>query len=396
MAHVLLAVTGGVAAFKGVLLLRELQRAGHAVKVLLTDSATRFVGEPTFHALCGEAPYRNGWDLARTPGGELHVDLAAWADALVVYPATFNFCGRAAAGLADDLLTLTFTAFGGPRLVCPAMHHQMAGQALHRRALTVLKEAGVAVLEPEVGVLASGEVGAGRLPEPPTAVEVLEGLLSPRDLAGHRVLVTAGPTREPVDAVRFLSNPSTGRMGFAVARMAARRGAEVTLVSGPVSLETPRGVTRVSVTTAAEMAAAVRAEYATSDAVVMAAAVADMTPSAAAARKLKKNELPPALELVGTEDILAGLGRTKGDTVLVGFAMETGDLVTQGQAKLARKNLDLLVANDLTVPGAGFGTPTNVVTLLAPGEAPVALPLMSKDEVATRILDRVAALLGSP
>jgi phosphopantothenoylcysteine decarboxylase/phosphopantothenate--cysteine ligase len=395
VARVLLGVTGGVAAFKAVLLLRELQRAGHQVRVVLTRSAIRFVGEPTFHALCGEAPYRDGWDLERTAGGELHVDLAAWADALVVYPATSNFTGRAAAGLADDLLALVFAAFAGPRLVCPAMHHAMVGQAGHRRAVDALRRDGVAILDPEVGELASGEVGAGRLPEPATALEAVERLLSPQDLSGRRILVTAGPTREPVDAVRFLSNPSTGRMGFAVARIAARRGAEVTLISGPVALADPPGVSVVRVGSAAEMADAVRAAFPSCDAVVMAAAVADATPVAPVGTKLKKGDLPPALPLAPTEDILAGLGARKEHRVLVGFAMETGDLVRHAQAKLERKNLDLLVANDLGVEGAGFATETNVVTLLAPGRPPEPLAKMSKDAVASVLLDRLVALLGA-
>jgi phosphopantothenoylcysteine decarboxylase / phosphopantothenate---cysteine ligase len=395
VANILLGVTGGVAAFKSVLLLRELQRRGHTVRVILTQAATRFVGEATYHALCGEAPYVHGWDLSRTPGGELHIDLAQWADALVVYPATSNFTGRVAAGLADDLLALAFTAFDGPRLVCPAMHHAMAGQAIHQRALAALLDAGVEVLPSEVGILASGEVGAGRLPEPSTAIDAIEALLLPQDLAGRTLLVTAGPTREPVDAVRFLSNPSTGRMGYAVARIAARRGAKVTLISGPVHLETPAGVDRVDVSTAAQMATAVLAAWGATDAVVMAAAVADMTPVAQKGRKLKKAELPDALALQPTEDILAGLGATKAHQILVGFAMETGDLVANGQSKLARKNLDLLVANDLTVEGAGFATTTNVVTLLEPGVDPRPLPRMPKDDVASILLDRLVALLAA-
>lgn len=394
MARILLGVTGGVGAFKAVLLLRELQRRGHQVRVVMTESATHFVGRVTFHALCSEAPYVEGWDFARTAGGELHIDLAHWGDALVVYPATSNFVGRVSAGIADDLLALVFTAFGGPRLVCPAMHHVMAGQPLHRRGLDALRSVGVRVLEPEVGVLASGEVGAGRLPEPATAVEAVEALLSPQDLQGRRVLVTAGPTREPVDAVRFLSNPSTGRMGYAVARVAARRGAEVTLITGPVSLDPPPGVRLVPVVTAAEMASAVKAHFDDCDVLVMTAAVADMTPAAPAPHKLKKGELPSALRLAPTEDILLGLGARKTHQRLVGFAMETGDLVARGQDKLERKGLDLLVANDLGVEGAGFATTTNVVTLLQPGRDPEPLPLMPKDEVAGVILERVAAWWG--
>jgi len=394
LSRVLLTVCGGVAAFKGVLLLRELQRAGHEVQVVLTKSALRFVGEPTWHALLQRAPHVDGWALDGTRGGELHIELAAWADAHVVYPATYQFVGAAAAGLADTLALLTFASVSAPRLVCPAMHHAMDAQDLHRRSRTALQDAGVAVLEPVVGPLASGEVGAGRLPEPADALAAIETLLAPSDLAGRTVVVSAGPTREHVDAVRFLSNPSTGRMGYAVARAAARRGADVVLVSGPAGLAAPAGVELVSVRSAEQMADAVHAAAEGADVVVMAAAVGDYRPGQVHDGKLAKSDAPLVLELERTRDILAELAAKPARPLLVGFAMETGDLVAKAQAKRARKGCELLVANDLTVEGAGFGTDTNVVALVTEQQVEE-LPRMSKLAVADAIWDRVAGLLGA-
>ncbi len=390
MSRVLLTVCGGVAAFKGVLLLRELQRAGHEVQVVLTKSALRFVGEPTWHALLQRAPHVDGWALDGTRGGELHVELGHWADALVVYPATYHFVAAAAAGLADTLALLTFCSFAGPRLVCPAMHHTMDAQDPHQAARNALRAAGVAVLEPAVGVLASGEIGAGRLPEPAEALAAIEALLATDDLAGKRVVVSAGPTREPLDAVRFLSNPSTGRMGYAVAAAAARRGADVTLVSGPTALATPCGCRRLDVRTAAQMAEAVHAAAEGADVVVMAAAVADYRPARVAEGKRAKADDGWPVELERTRDILAELSAQPDRPLLVGFAMETGDLVAKAVAKRERKGCELLVANDLTVPGAGFGTDTNVVTIVDE-QGHETLPKMSKAAVADALWDRVVA-----
>lgn len=392
--RILLGVTGSVGAFKSVLLLRRMRLLGWEVKVVMSAAATRFVGEATFHALSGHPVATDMWALDRTIGGELHVELSGWADAMIVYPATANFVGGLASGLADDLIRLTAACFRGPLLVCPAMHARMATSPLHARAVATLEEAGIRVLPPVQGVLANGEVGTGRLPEPEVALEALRSAMLPQDLAGRHVVVSAGPTREPIDAVRFLSNPSTGRMGFAIARVAARRGARVTLVAGPVSLECPPGVALVPVTTAAEMADAVRGAAEDADAVVMAAAVADFRAADPSQVKVPKASAELTLALERTRDILAGLGAEKRGRVLVGFAMETGDLVEKAQAKLAGKNLDLLVANDLTVPGAGFGTATNVVTLLHRDGRREDLPLMDKEDLAEVILDRVAELLA--
>lgn len=384
-------MTGGVAAFKAVLLLRLLQRAGYEVRVLATENALRFVGEPTLHALSRHPVTRSTWP-AGGGAGEPHVELARAADALVIYPATARVCGSLAAGITDDIVTLTASCMRGPVLVCPAMHAAMAAWPLHRRALDTLRESGVTVLPSVEGELASGEVGMGRLPEPDAALEALERLLTPQDLAGRHVLVSAGPTREHVDPVRFLSNPSTGRMGFAVAAAAARRGARVTLVSGPVALPTPSGVERVDVTSAAELAEALNQTFPACDVLVMTAAVADYRPVHRSEHKRKKDSWDGTLNLEPTDDILAGLSARKGRQVLVGFAMETRDLEASARRKLERKGLDLVVANRLTTPGAGFGTTTNVVTLVDAGGSE-ALPLLDKAEVAHRILDRVVARL---
>jgi phosphopantothenoylcysteine decarboxylase/phosphopantothenate--cysteine ligase len=395
--RILLGVCGGVAAFKSVLLLRRLQDAGFEVRVVMTDSATRFVGEATMHALSGHRVYRQVWRLEHSSSGELHVDLTAWADAIVIYPATANFAGGLSAGLADDLLKLCVSCFDGPVLVCPAMHSRMASHPLHEASLVRLTAAGLSVLPCESGRLASGEMGEGRLPEPEVALEAITALLTPQDLAGRRVVVSAGPTREALDPVRFLSNHSTGRMGYALARVAARRGADVTLVSGPTQLQPPLGVTCVQVEDAAAMAQAVRHSAEGADALVMAAAVADFRPAAHSEHKLAKGEGGGGMELQleRTQDILASITGQGRPRVVVGFAMETRDLLERARGKLEAKGLDLVVANDLSEPGAGFAGDTNVVTLLHADGRSESLPLMSKDEVSAHVLDRIALLLSS-
>jgi len=391
--RVLLGVTGCVGAFKSILLLRLMRLAGWEVQVVMTESATQFVGKATFHALSGNPVRTDLWALEQTEGGELHVELTGWADAMVVYPATANFVGGLAASLADDLLRLTALCFDGPLVVCPAMHTRMLLNPLQVKATEALREAGITVVPPVEGMLANGEIGPGRLPEPEVAFEALRRAMTPQDLAGRRLVISAGPTRAPLDPVRFLSNPSTGKMGFAVARVAARRGADVTLVSGPVHLAAPEGVELVPAQTAAGMADAVRSAAEDADAVVMAAAVADYRPASPSGVKTAKGAGPMRVEFERTEDILAGLGAEPEGRVLVGFAMETGDLLDKARAKLQRKNLDLLVANDLNVPGAGFAVDTNVVTILHRDGRAEELPQQDKEAVASELLDRIAALL---
>jgi len=391
--RVLLGVTGSIGAYKACLLLRRMKERGLDVKVVMTESATRMVGPPSFHALSGHPVITDLWDLERTSQGEIHIELTDWADALVVYPCTADLMASIATGRATDALELAALACRGPVVLVPAMHHRMLSNPATRANMELLRERGLHVVEPEVGPLASGEVGPGRLPEPETALEHALAALGPRDLDGRRILVTAGPTREHLDPVRYLSNPSSGRMGYAVARVAWRRGASVILVSGPSSLPTPPGVERVDVISAAEMADAVRSRFEAQDAVIMSAAVADFRPAAVAADKVSKEDAADSVPLERTEDILAGLGATKGGQKLVGFAMETRDLERRAAAKLRRKNLDLIVANDLTRPGAGFGHETNEVVLLGSGGAAERLPLQSKEEVAGRILDRLVTLM---
>ena len=393
--RVVLGVCGGIAAFKSVLLVRRLQDAGFEVRVVMTDAATRFIGEATLHAISGHPVLRQVWALEHSQGGELHVDLGAWADAMVIYPATANFVGGVAAGLADDLLKLCVCCFAGPVLVCPAMHSRMSGHPLHQRSLDLLRDAGIHVLCGERGRLANGEVGAGRLAEPESAVEAVWTMLSAQDLVGRRLVISAGPTREAIDPVRFISNYSSGRMGYALARVALRRGAKVTLVSGPTSLKPPAGAELIAVNSAVDMAAAVTDALPRADVLIMAAAVADFRPSTAAVHKLNKKCFGQSgsIDIEPTDDILGSLTADTRPPVVVGFAMETENLLDNAREKLERKSLDLIVANDLHQPGAGFEVDTNIVTVVASGGSYEELPMMTKDEVAMSVLDRVVALL---
>ncbi len=390
---VLLGVTGSIGAFKATLLLRRLWERDMEVKVVMTEAATKMIAPATFHALSGHPVITDLWDLEHTSKGEIHIELTDWADALVVYPCTADFMACMASGRCSDPLELAAMACKGPVILFPAMHHRMLENPATRENMRRLRERGTWVVEPEIGRLASGDQGAGRLPEPETAVEWVLTALSPQDLRGRRILVTAGPTREHIDAVRYISNPSSGRMGYAIAQVARRRGAEVELISGPSGLSAAPGVEVTSVLSAAEMAAAVRDRFDACDALVMAAAVSDFRSSEVSPGKIAKTEAETAVQLEHTEDILAGLGPDKGHRVLVGFAMETRDLVERARSKLEAKNLDLIVANDLTREGAGFGHPTNVVTILDEGGAARHLPMLSKEQVAGEILDRVVPLM---
>jgi len=390
---VLLGVTGSIGAYKAVLLMRRMRERDVDVKVVMTEAATKMVAPATFHALSGHPVITDLWDLELTSQGEIHIELTDWADVLAVYPCTADFMANAASGRASDPLELAALASRGPVLLFPAMHHRMLSNPATRSNIDRLRERGTHVIEPEVGRLASGDVGAGRLPEPETAIEAILGSLSKQDLAGRSLLITAGPTRERLDAVRFISNPSSGRMGYAVARVAKRRGARVLLVCGPGRFDPPPGVEVFRVESAADMGGTVKQHFDEVDAVVMAAAVSDFRPQDVAEGKVSKADAEMNVTLEHTEDILAGLGKVKGSRVLVGFAMETQNLVARAHAKLAAKNLDLVVANDLTRDGAGFGHPTNVVVMVAPDGSARELPLLSKEEVAGHILDRVANLL---
>lgn len=391
-ARVVLGVSGGIAAYKAIEVCRRLVDAGAHVSPVLTEDALRFVGALTFSALGSEPAQTSLWD---GPSPIPHTRLGQSADIVVVAPATARTIARYAAGISDDLLTATLLATRAPVLVCAAMHTEMWEHASVQENLATLRRRGVHVLEPAVGRLAGGDSGAGRLAEPVDIVSAIAQVLSPqRDLAGRRVVVSAGGTREPIDPVRFIGNRSSGKQGYAIAHEAAARGADVVLVS-TVGLAAPAGARVVKVETAAEMEAAMVAEAAVADVVVMAAAVADFRPFAVADHKIKKGGAVPEVVLEPTPDILAGLGRAKRPgQVLVGFAAETDDLRANALAKLERKNLDLIVANDVSAPGVGFEHDTNAVTIHAADGTERTVPLSDKREVARAVLDAVAARLG--
>jgi phosphopantothenoylcysteine decarboxylase/phosphopantothenate--cysteine ligase len=381
-----LGVSGGIAAYKAVEVCRRLVDAGAHVAPVLTDDATRFIGPLTFSALASE-PARTS--LFDGPEAIPHTRLGQAADLVLVAPATAKLIGKYAAGISDDLLTATLLATRAPVLLAPAMHTEMWEHAAVQENLAVLRRRGVAVVDPESGRLAGGDVGEGRLAEPARIVAAAEALLSPGDLTGTRVLVTAGGTREPIDPVRFIGNRSSGKMGYALAAVAARRGASVCLVTTVRRPIPPGDVEEVRVETAAEMAAAVAARFPAVDVVVMAAAVADFRPKVAAPSKLKKAEGVPEVILEPTPDILADLGSAKAGQFLVGFAAETEQLVEHARAKMAAKRIDLMVANDVSAADSGFEVDTNRAVLITPGGDTTELPHMTKTELAEAIWDRV-------
>jgi phosphopantothenoylcysteine decarboxylase / phosphopantothenate---cysteine ligase len=395
--HVLLGVSGGIAAYKAVLLARLLVTAGAEVQVLMTPTAARFVGPATFAALTHRSVPT---DVMDSPEMMVHVRLAHWADVAVVAPATANTLARLSLGLADDLLSSTLLEASCPLVLAPAMHTGMWSHPATQTHLGTLAARGATVVGPASGPLAAGDEGIGRMSEPEeifAAVVAASGTGAgpDRDLEGRTVLVTAGPTHEPIDAVRYIGNRSSGRMGFAVAAEADRRGARVVLIAGPVSLADPPGVEVVRVETAEQMADAVLSRYPSVDAVVMAAAVADFRPGQAVAGKLKKQGGPPDLSLRPTTDILLALGASKERQVLVGFAAETERMEEEGRRKLAEKHLDLIVANQVGSPGTGFGSATNRATILAADGVDSPLRQWTKEELAEAICERIATLLRS-
>ena len=393
---VLLGVTGSIAAYKTAHLVRELVRAGAEVQVVMTPAAHDFVTPLTLATLSRRDVLSEFFVRDGSGRWNDHVHLARWADVMLIAPVSANTLGKMAHGICDDLLLACFLSATCPVYVAPAMDLEMYRDASVRTNLEVLRQRGVRTIGPDSGDLASGLSGEGRMTEPEDIVERLyHDLVGNGPWQGRRVLVTAGPTQEPIDPVRYIGNRSSGRMGFAVAEEAAARGARVDLVTGPVSLSTTRpGITRTDVATAAEMAAACKALAPGCDVVVMSAAVADYRPLDPARGKIKKKAAPLHLGLEPTEDVLAWMGahRQEGQ-VLVGFALETDDALGHAMEKMRRKNADLLVLNSLEHEGAGFGHDTNRVTLLTPGTDPEDLPLMSKAEVARAILDRVEGLL---
>ncbi len=385
--RVLLAVCGGIAAYKACEVLRALQKSGCEVRVTMTEDATRFVGPVTFEALSGAPVATSLYDY---PGSAIpHISLAEWADVAVVVPATANVLAKMACGIADDCLTTTLLACACPVLVAPGMNVHMWQNPATQANVSTLRERGVRSVGPDSGRLACGEVGEGKLAGVDEVVEAALALLAPRDLAGLRVLVNAAPTHEAIDPVRYIANRSTGKMGYAIAAAAARRGAEVTLISGPTSLAAPAGVRRVDVESAAQMHDAMLAAFDTVDVAICSAAVADYTPVAPADHKLKKSrEHLDAIQLTETADILADLCAAKGARVVVGFAAETNDLLAHAQEKLDHKGADLIVANDVSRPESTFGADTNRVALVAE-DGVEQLDTMPLANVADAILDWV-------
>jgi len=390
---IVLGVSGGIAAYKSVELLRLLVKSGAEVHVVMTRAATEFVAPLTFQTLSGNPVHTELFNLISEQ--EIgHISLADRADLFIIAPATANVIGKIAGGIADDLLTTTVMATKAPVLLAPAMNVNMYDNPLYRENEDKLRRHGYLFVEPVTGFLACGWEGKGKMQEPALILEEAIAALTPGDLAGKTVLVTAGPTREELDPVRFISNHSSGKMGYALAREARRRGARVVLVSGPTALQPPCGVEFVAVESAAEMRAAVLSSFADCDVIIKAAAVADYRPKERAGEKLKKRGAEMVIELVKNPDILRELGeRKRAGQLLVGFAAETADLEANATLKLTEKNLDLIVANDVSASGAGFNVDTNIVRLLFRDGSKEDLPLLPKDQVAAVILDRISALL---
>ncbi|MGD0946492.1 MAG: bifunctional phosphopantothenoylcysteine decarboxylase/phosphopantothenate--cysteine ligase CoaBC [Candidatus Binatia bacterium] len=387
---VVLSLTGGIACYKVAELVRALTRDGAKVRVMMSANAQQFITPLTLQTLSGHSVATNTFDL--TQESEIgHIRLADSADVLVVAPATANIIGKLAAGIADDLITTVVLATRAPIVVAPAMNVHMYENPIVQANLARLRAYGFRIVEPSEGFLACGYEGKGRLPDTEVLQAEVERALSPQDLRGERILVTAGPNREPLDPVRFISNRSTGKMGFALAAAAWRRGAQVSLIAGSCALPTPHGVQRRDVVTAEEMHRTVGAEYESATIILMAAAVADYRPARVASVKLKKGSSPMVLELERTTDILADLAPRKGSRIVVGFAAETEQLVANAERKLAEKDLDLIVANDVAGAKTGFAVDTNAVTIIDRSGHRETVPLMSKDAVADRILDRVLA-----
>ena len=388
---ILLGVTGGIAAYKALELTRLLAIEGARVRVIMTQSGMEFVQPLSFQVLSGQPVCTHLFDLeAESRIG--HIEVATEAEVAVIAPATANIIGKIAHGIADDYLTTALLACTAAKIVCPAMNVNMYESQPVQENLAKLREWGFHQVGPDTGDLACGVQGLGRLAPVDEILECIRRVLTPQSLKGKKVLITAGPTREMLDPVRYLTNPSSGKMGYVLASTAKRRGAEVTLVSGPTSLAPARGIEEIQVATAQEMHDAVMEHFQQTDAVVMAAAVSDYRPKESAAEKIKKIHGSESLELEKTEDILLNLGELKEGQILVGFAAETQDLLENAREKLRQKNLDFIVANDITATNVGFASDTNEVTILWPGGEVEHLPLESKEVIAMEIWDRVERL----
>ncbi len=393
--NILLGVSGGIAAYKAAELVRLLVKAGATVRVVMTRNAQEFITPLTLQSLSGNPVSTDTFDL--TQESEIgHIRLADTADLVLIAPATANILAKLAHGLADDLLSTLLLVARAPVVIAPTMNVHMYAHPATQENLKTLQRFGHHIIEPTEGDLACGYEGKGRLAEPAQIVECVEATLTKKDMQGEQVIVTAGPNCEPIDPVRFITNRSTGKMGFAMARIAHQRGAEVTLVSGPTALTAPLGVRLCSVRTALEMQQAVLTHYPRATIVVSAAAIADYRPAQIATQKIKKKDGDFSIPLARNPDILAGLGQDKGNRLLVGFATETEEVLQNAERKLHSKNLDMIVANDVTQEGAGFAGDTNLVTLLDRTGQQEPLPLMSKDAVAHAVYDHLLALKKSP
>lgn len=390
--HIVLGVTGSIAAYKIASLASMLVKQKADVTVIMTPNATNFINPITFESLTGNKCLVDTFDRNFEFQVE-HVSLAKQTDVFLVAPASANVIAKAAHGIADDMLTTTLLACTCPKIFAPAMNTRMYQNPILQDNMKTLTDYGMEVIVPASGYLACGDTGEGKMPQPEVLYEYIVKALTPKDMTGKKVLVTAGPTREKMDPVRYITNHSTGKMGYAIAKQAMLRGADVTLVSGKVDIEPPMGVQVVPVISAADMAQAVKEAAHLQDIIIKAAAVADYRPRVIADEKLKKKEEDLTVELERTEDILAYLGahRREGQ-FLCGFSMETEHMLENSRAKLEKKNIDMIVANNLKQAGAGFGTDTNVVTFLTKDET-VELPIMSKEEVADRLLDHILKLL---
>lgn len=386
--HVLLGVTGSIAAYKIANLASMLVKLNADVHVIMTKNAEQFIFPVTFETLTGNKVIDDTFE--RNSGYHVaHIAMAAEADVVLIAPATANVIAKLAHGIADDMLTSTMLACTSPILLSPAMNTHMYENQVTQENMEKLKSLGYQLIEPASGYLACGDTGKGKMPEPEVLLDcILQEIACEKDMTGKKVLVTAGPTREAIDPVRYITNHSTGKMGYAIAENAARRGAEVTLVSGPVQIAKPRFVRTIDVTSAEEMYQAVEKEFDSQDIIVMAAAVADYRPEVVAENKIKKSDGQMSISLERTKDILGTFAHKKTKQFICGFSMETENMLENSKAKLKKKNLDMIVANNLKVAGAGFGTDTNIVTVITE-ESCEELPIMKKEEVAGAIFDRI-------
>jgi len=391
--NVILAVCGGIAAYKSVEILRLLKKRKADVRVIMTQSAQWFVGALTFEALSGQPVFREMFQEG-SEASFRHIEWAQETDGVIIAPATANMIGKLANGIADDPMSTFMLAVTSPILLCPSMNEHMYASKAVQRNLDTLRSDGYFVLEPGFGQLACGTTGPGRLPEPEQIIDRFLACLSPKDLKGKKILITAGPTIEPIDPVRFISNPSSGKMGFAIARAAEHRGAQVVLISGPTRLPDPINVITIRIRTADEMARAVFEQMNHADVIIKSAAVSDYRPEKTEAHKIKKKKDQLVLQLQPTQDILKVLGEKKKHQILVGFAAETGDLEKNATQKLAEKNLDIIAGNLVGSVDSGFESDTNSVTLFFKDGSREVLPLMEKIEIAHILLDRILDKYG--